>query len=71
MTRPRTCQATLVTALAIVAVLAVPAGTALQAAGIELNESFSTDRLTVRNLIGEIHIEGHGGSTFDVVVTVA
>jgi len=71
MTRTKNRRTTLLTVLAVFAVLAVTAGSALQAAGIELNESFSTDRLTVRNLIGEIHIEGHGGSTFEVVVSVA
>ena len=51
-----------------IALLAVLAGSTLQAAQVEQNHSFSTDRLTVRNVIGEIHVEGHGGSTFEVVV---
>jgi len=39
------------------------------AAGAELTETFSTDRLTVRNLIGEVRIEP-GGSAFEVRVQV-
>ena len=70
MTRTRALGITLLTALAVATVLAVPAGSALQAAQIEKNHSFSTDRLTVRNVIGEIRVEGHGGSTFEVVVRV-
>jgi len=72
MTRTRTCRTTLFTALAVaVLAVAVPTGPALQAAGIEHSQSFSSDRLTVRNLIGEIRVEGHGGSNFEVVVNVA
>jgi len=56
--------------ITLLTVLAVIGGSALQAAQIEQNHSFSTDRLTVRNVVGEIHIEGHGGSTFEVVVRV-
>jgi DUF4097 and DUF4098 domain-containing protein YvlB len=68
MIRKRALGATLLTALAIATVLTLPAGSVVQAAGTEQDHSFSADRLTVRNVIGEIRIEGHGGSTFEVVV---
>ena len=39
-------------------------------AGYAENHTFSSDELTVRNLIGEIQVTGHGGSAFEVEVTV-
>ncbi len=51
--------------LALFALATVPA-----TAAVEENASFNTDRLTVRNLIGEVRIEGHGGSDFDVSVRI-
>ena len=50
---------------AAVALLAFPA-----AAGLEQTRSFDSDRLTVRNLIGKVTVEGHGGSGFEVTVNV-
>lgn len=68
MIRKRALGIRLLTVLAIASVLAITAGSALQAAEKEQNHSFSSDHLTIRNVIGEIRIEGHGGSTFEVVV---
>ena len=51
--------------LALVAGLAWPAW-----AGFEEQFTFSADELRVRNLIGEVKVEGHGGSAFEVVVNV-
>ncbi len=49
--------------------MAVLAGTA-SAAGFSETKSFSTNSLTVTNLIGEIRVAGHSGSEFEVVVDV-
>jgi len=55
----------------MVALVVLPALLALPAtAGFEERLSFSSDRLTVRNLIGEIRVEGHGGSNFEALVSV-
>jgi len=51
--------------VALVALLALPV-----LAGFEEQRSFSGDRLTVRNLIGEIRVEGHGGSNFEALISV-
>ena len=46
-------------------------GLALPAlAGFDEQRSFSSDTLTVNNLIGEVRVTGHGGSTFEVQVSV-
>ena len=50
----------------VLALLAAPAGAAL-----EEMKTFSTDRLTVRNLIGEIQVEGHRGANFEVQVRIS
>ena len=50
----------------LVLILAVPAG----AAGFSETERFSSNSLTVTNLIGEVRIAGHDGSDFEVVVEV-
>jgi len=50
---------------ALLVLLALPAAAALQE-----SRSIDTERLTVRNLIGEIRVEGHGGSEFEVNVEV-
>jgi hypothetical protein len=39
-------------------------------AGFDEKHSFSTDSLTVNNLIGEVRVTGHGGSAFEVHVSV-
>jgi hypothetical protein len=52
--------------LAVLALVAVPAQAAL-----EESRSFASDRLKVRNLIGEITVEGHRGSGFEVEVRVS
>lgn len=49
-------------------VLALSATTA--AAAIEQTASFPGDRLSVRNLIGEVRVEAGGGAGFEVVVRV-
>ncbi len=54
---------------AAVCYVAALAGTA-NAAGFSETKSFSTNSLTVTNLIGEIHVTGHSGSGFEVVVNV-
>jgi hypothetical protein len=48
-----------------VLLLALPA-----LAGFDEQRSFSSDTLTVNNLIGEVRVTGHGGSTFEVHVSV-
>ena len=55
-------QLTIVT---VVALLALPA-----LAGFEERLSFSGENLTVRNLIGEVRVEGHSGSSFEAHVNV-
>ncbi len=52
-------------AFGVVMALAVPAS-----AAVEEKVTFSTDRLKVRNLIGEITVES-GGSDFEVIVEIA
>jgi len=54
------------TLVALVTLLAAPAWAAL-----EERKTFSSDRLTVRSLIGEVRIEAGGGSDFEVLVTIA
>jgi len=54
------------TLLALVMLLSVPAW-----AAFEQRKTFGTDRLTVRNLIGEVRIEPGRGSDFEVLVTIA
>ena len=54
---------------AVLALLLLAAGLPALAA-LEEQRSFSSDELTVYNLIGEIRIEGHGGSDFEVAVHV-
>ena len=49
----------------ILVLLSVPA-----LAGVEKQHSFSGDNLTVTNLIGTIRVEGHGGSDFEVHVSI-
>jgi DUF4097 and DUF4098 domain-containing protein YvlB len=49
--------------------MAALAGTA-SAAGFSETKSFSTNSLTVTNLIGEVRVAGHNGSEFEVVVDV-
>lgn len=72
MVREISSRTVLFTVLTVaLSAVAFVAGSAVQAAGMEQTQSFSTDRLTVRNVIGEIRIEGHGGSTFEVVVSPA
>lgn len=39
-------------------------------AGFEESKTFTSDQLVINNLIGEIHVQGHGGSSFEVVVKV-
>lgn len=39
-------------------------------AGFEESKTFTSDHLVINNLIGEIHVQGHGGSSFEVVVKV-
>jgi hypothetical protein len=39
-------------------------------ADFEVRQEISTDSLNVANLIGEVRIQGHGGSSFQVVVNV-
>ena len=46
-------------------ILAAPA-----LAEFDQERSFQTDNLTVRNLIGEVRVTGHGGSGYDVLVRV-
>ena len=50
----------------LVLILTVPAG----AADFSETERFSSNSLTVTNLIGEVRISGHDGSDFEVVVEV-
>ena len=54
---------------ALVCSLAVFTGPA-SAAGFSETKKFSTDSLTVTNLIGEVRVTGHDGSGFEVVVDV-
>jgi DUF4097 and DUF4098 domain-containing protein YvlB len=54
---------------ALVCSLVVFSGTA-SAAGFSETKKFSTDSLTVTNLIGEVRVIGHRGSGFEVVVDV-
>ena len=54
---------------AVVCGVALLAGTAA-AADFSETKSFSTDSLTVTNLIGEVRVTGHKGSGFEVVVDV-
>jgi hypothetical protein len=55
--------------LVLVALLAMAA--ALPAlAEFDKRQSFSTDSLTVNNLIGEVRVSGHAGSGFEVLVQV-
>jgi hypothetical protein len=70
MSKTKTRRVTSVSVLVVLTALSLLATPAVQAAGIERSHSFSTDRLTVRNLIGEIRVEGHGGSTFEVTVKI-
>ena len=56
-------------ALAALALLALAAGLPALA-GFDQERSFQTDQLTVHNMIGEIRISGHGGSSFEVLVHV-
>ena len=68
MSRNRKFQAMLHRALifgALLALLAAPAS-----AAIKETKTFKSDRLVVRNLIGEVRIESYRGSGFEVEVTV-
>jgi len=58
--------------LRILAVLAVVLVAALPqaVAGFDETRSIASDSLTVNNLIGEVVVQGHGGSGFEVVVNV-
>ena len=49
----------------LAAIAAVPA-----MAGFDVQEKIDADRLIVRNLIGEIEVEGHSGRSFEVEVRV-
>jgi hypothetical protein len=52
--------------VALVVLLAAPAWAAL-----EERMTFSSDRLSVRSLIGEVRVEAGSGSDFEVLVTIA
>jgi len=56
---------TLLAVIATVALLAQPA-----VARVVEQRSFDSDVLEVRNLIGEIKVEGHGGSGFEVEIDI-
>jgi DUF4097 and DUF4098 domain-containing protein YvlB len=60
----RSARVVLILAVACAAV-AVPAR-----AGFDENLSFAADSLVVRNLIGEVRVEGHSGSSFEIQVSV-
>ena len=59
------CKAA-ITALAVLALIATPA----LAGTVKEQRSFNSESLTVRNLIGEITVEGHSGSDFEVDITI-
>lgn len=69
MMRFRVLRALTLTGVA--GVLAVVAPASSWAAGLEETRTFDADRLEVRNLLGEVRIEPHGGSSFEVVVRAA
>jgi hypothetical protein len=50
---------------AVIVLLALPAQAAL-----EETRTFSTDHFTLTNQIGEVRVEGHSGSQFEVVVQI-
>jgi len=64
----RSPRSSLRLALAVLACLALAVPPAL--AAFDQSRSFQADSLTVNNLIGEVRVSGHAGSTFEVLVRV-
>ncbi len=56
--------------LALVGCLLIGAVASTASAGFDKKGTLSADSLVLRNLIGEIEVVGHGGSSFEIEVRV-